>query len=530
MTYNLNFQNASPIDFSIQKNREEFATSVDSFWQSVSKKAESIYPIVAGKEIKQGKQIERISPNDGLTKLANVTLADTELATQSLNKLEAAKASWRRTSLTERAAILDRAADIMTKRRLELCAIIVHEAAKNWHQSDLDVIEAIDFCRYYAELARQSLSSFTVANLPGETNDYHYQPAGLAVIISPWNFPLAIPCGMLVASLVAGNVAVLKPAEQASLIARELVKCLFEAGLPKDVLAFLPGKGEEIGPVLTSAKETQLICFTGSLAVGKEILKNCGQVNEDDRHIKKAILELGGKNALIIDEDADLDEAIKGILYASFAYSGQKCSACSRLIVVGTAYQTLVDRLIPAAAELIIGPSYESASFVGPVIDAEAQTRLLASIEAAQNSTELLFKSEVPDSGTFVPITIFNQPGALQTVWNEELFGPVLAIKKVDNFNAAIELANNSKYALTGGIYSRSPKNIALAKSELEVGNLYINRSCTGAIVGRQPFGGYKLSGIGSKAGGPDYLKQFVVPKVISENTMRRGFAPDIES
>ena len=522
-----NFKNSSPIDFTIESERNDFAKCIKDFAKKVESLPIKIKPIINGEFISTKEQRELSSPNDPRVSLSKTSYADTNLCDDALKSLKKAQQYWNKTSLNFRAEILRKTATIMQKRQKELSAIIVYESGKNWYEADRDVIEAIDFCNYYAELAENSLKNFTTQNLPGETNLYTYESYGTALIISPWNFPLAIPCGMLVAALVSGNVAILKPAEQSNIIAFELVKILFEAGLPENVLAFLPGNGKLIGDYLVNSNDVQLICFTGSLGVGKSILKASTNLDTGN-FIKKTILELGGKNAIIVDEDADLDEVIKGVLYSAFAFAGQKCSACSRLIVIGTAYDRLCERLASAVKDLIVAPSYLPESFLGPVIDLTSQQRILKIIANAEEKYNVIASSKTYSTGYFVPATLVTDFPDTESLWTDEIFGPVLAIKAAKDLTEAINLVNASKFALTGGLYSRSPKNIETIKSRLRVGNLYINRSCTGAIVGRQPFGGFKLSGIGSKAGGPDYLKQFVVPKVITENTMRRGFSPDI--
>ena len=363
-------------------------------------------------------------------------------------------------------------------------------------------------------------------DIEGEDNFYFYRPRGIAVVIAPWNFPLAIACGMTVASLVCGNVTILKPAEQTSLIAFEFAKILLTAGVPVDAFAFLPGEGESIGRALVQDPRTAIICFTGSKTVGLEILKNASVLAEGQKHIKKVITELGGKNCIIVDEDADLDEAIKGILYSAFGFAGQKCSACSRLVILKDIYERLLSRLADACNDLIVGPAGDSSSYFGPVIDKDSQSRILKIINDSKSQLNLLAQTKVPDFGYFVPGTIFRDVPLDHYIWQEEIFGPVLACAAAKDFEHALQIANDSQYALTGGLYSRSPANIKKAYEEFEAGNLYINRACTGALVCRQPFGGFKLSGMGSKAGGPDYLLQFMEPVCVSENTMRRGFAP----
>jgi RHH-type proline utilization regulon transcriptional repressor/proline dehydrogenase/delta 1-pyrroline-5-carboxylate dehydrogenase len=338
---------------------------------------------------------------------------------------------------------------------------------------------------------------------------------------------------MTVAALVSGNAAILKPSEQTSLIAAELAKIILEAGVPKDAFAFLPGRGEEVGRVLVDHPQTAMIVFTGSRPVGLEIIRSAASVVPTQRGIKRVVAELGGKNAIIVDEDADFDDAIRGVLQSAFGFAGQKCSACSRLIVVGDAYEPFLARLAAATNDLLIGPASNPSSFYGPVIDREAYNRIMQTISNAAD-VRLLVQGPVSESlhslGWYIPPTIFRDVPTSHSVWREEIFGPVVACVRAASFREAINLANESDYALTGGVYSRNPENLATARRDFEVGNLYINRGITGALVCRQPFGGFRFSGIGSKAGGKDYLIQFMEPRTLTENTMRRGFTPDLNS
>ena len=414
----------------------------------------------------------------------------------------------------------------MRERKFELSARIIIEVGKTWKEADADVAEAIDFCDYYAELAHEMHVHKKTQDVPGENNFYHYQPRGVAVVIAPWNFPLAIACGMTVAALVTGNTVIFKPAEQSSFIAQELANILYQAGVPSGALQFLPGDGAIVGRTLVSSSLTSMVCFTGSKAVGLEILNKCSIVHPGQTHIKKVILELGGKNAIIVDDDADLDEAIKGILYSSFGFAGQKCSACSRLIVVDSAYEPLLTRLSQAVQDILIGDAQDSSSYLGPVIDKEAYDRIQKTIQKGKSTLKLLSQGNLQQTlnGYFIPPTIFKDVDTQSELWQNEIFGPVVCATKAKDFDHALFLANDCDYALTGGLFSRNPANIEKAKNHFEVGNLYINRGCTGAMVQRQPFGGFKMSGIGSKAGGIDYLLQFTEPRTITENTMRRGF------
>jgi len=354
-----------------------------------------------------------------------------------------------------------------------------------------------------------------------------YEARGVAAIITPWNFPLAISMGMTSAALVTGNTVVYKPSSQSSVIGSMIYKVFQRAKLPHGVLNFLPGPGSEIGDLLVTHPDVALIAFTGSKEVGLRIIELAGKTPEGVIHVRNVVAEMGGKNAIIVDADADLDEAVVHILQSAFGYQGQKCSACSRLIVLEENYDKLIKRLKEAAESIELGPPEDPKHFMGAVIDTGAKKRILHYIEIGKKEGKCLLERDMPDSiGHVVPLTIFTDIRPEHRIAQEEIFGPVLAITKVRDFDEALKVANNTQYALTGGLFSRSPENIARARREFRVGNLYINRGCTGALAGRHPFGGFKMSGVGSKAGGPDYLLQFMVPRNVAENTLRRGFAP----
>lgn len=526
----MSFKNFPPLDFTITQERQNLTNALNKLSKEISDRELIAKPIVNGNHLDSEKVIDSIDPSDGETVLGRIYLASEDDTDHAILKLIEYEKDWILSSPEERIQALKNTAETMGELRYELCALIIREAGKPWKEADADVVEAIDFCNYYANLAEELfLNPKKTQKVLGEQNQIKYLGKGLTTVIAPWNFPLAILTGMTVAALVSGNVVAIKPAEQTSLIASKLVSILLSSGFPDQSLSFLPGIGEEVGAKLVKSIHTKQICFTGSLQVGKEILNVAKEIPEGQKHIKGVISELGGKNVVIVDDDADLDEALKGILYSAFAFSGQKCSALSRLIVVNSAYEPLLERLKESAKDLISGPAKESSTFLGPVIDGEARDRLIKAISTYKQEMPLLCESDIPKTaGYFVPITIFKDVPTSSEIWNKELFGPILAVAKAKDFDEAIEMANNSDYALTAGLFSRSPKNIEKATKLIEAGNIYINRSCTGAIVERQPFGGYKLSGTGNKAGGVDYLKQFVVTRCISENTMRRGFTPEL--
>ena len=527
----MSFKNIALIDFSEDEPKRSFAEALQELDRVIQAGPIRVQPIIDGKTLSSKNEERREDPSASHITVGNIGYASIEQAEAAVESIKSGFKIWSRYDCTKRSEIIARAGQIMLERRFALSALIIREAGKTWKEADADVVEAIDFCNYYADQALQMAKPEKTDNILGEDNFYFYKPKGLALVIPPWNFPLAIACGMLTAALVCGNTAILKPAEQSSVIADALVKILYEAGVPHNALAFLPGKGEEIGRHLVAHPDIHIIAFTGSRNVGLEIVQKAAIVHPGQQHIKKVIAELGGKNAVIVDEDADLDQALKGILTSAFSYAGQKCSACSRVLVVGDNYAQFCERLKNAVESLIIGKASDPESFLGPVIDAEAAERIKRTIQMAINSgAKMLAQAKTPASlqGHFIPPTVFVDVDFKSDIWREEIFGPVLAVASVQTFEQAVECALDSDYALTGGVFSRSPANIEFAKQNFLVGNLYINRGCTGAVVNRQPFGGFKLSGIGSKAGGPDYLLQFCDPRCVTENTVRRGFTPDL--
>ena len=444
-------------------------------------------------------------------------------------------ADWRNVPVTQRAAVLVKAAAAMRARRDELAAVIIRESGKTWREADADVCEAIDFCEYYAREAAPLFERRRLGRFVGELDEVMHEPRGVCVVISPWNFPLAICCGMTVAALVTGNTVLVKPAEQTPAIARMLCDILWAAGAPREALAFLPGQGETVGAALVRDPRVALVAFTGSKAVGLDIVKACAEVADGQHFVKHVVCEMGGKNAIIIDASADLDEAVLGVRQSAFGFSGQKCSACSRVIVVESAHDQFLHRLIEATRCLTVGDPTLPGTDIGPVIDADAAARIKQFIEIGSKEGKLELQLPVPEGLEakvglpYVGPTIISGIRPEHRLANDEIFGPVLAVIKVKDFEEALAVANGTAYKLTGGIYSRKPAHLERAKREYRVGNLYLNRGITGALVGRQPFGGFGMSGLGSKAGGGGYLEHFVVPRALCENTMRRGFAPSVD-
>ncbi|MFO0938129.1 MAG: L-glutamate gamma-semialdehyde dehydrogenase [Gemmataceae bacterium] len=523
------FLNDPLADFSRAENREAMKAALAAVRQQTGK---TYWPVIDNKPVTTTSLLPSVNPSRTAEVLGKVGMANVEVARQAVASCLKAFESWRDQPVEARANFLRNVAAGFRKRRWELSAWITLEVGKPWREADADVAEAIDFCEYYA-LEMVKMDQHQHRDVPGEDNQYFYEPRGVAVVIAPWNFPLAILCGMTVAAVVAGNTAIMKPAEQSGIVAAKLMEVLIEAGLPPGVVNFVPGIGEEIGPALTSHPDVALIAFTGSLPVALAINEAAAKTPGGQNHVKKVIAEMGGKNAIIVDSDADLDEAVKGVVDSAFGYAGQKCSAGSRAIVVGSMYETFLKRVVEAAKSLTVAPADDPGCSLGPVIDEESRQRIHRFVATGKTEAKLAYEyplGALAEQGTYVGPTVFSDVPESATIAKEEIFGPVLSVIRAKDLDDAIRIANGVKYALTGGIFSRSPENIAKVKRRFRVGNLYVNRKCTGALVDRQPFGGFKLSGIGSKAGGPDYLLQFVLPRTITENTLRRGFAPELDS
>ncbi len=447
---------------------------------------------------------------------------------------QAAASTWRDADPRQRASALIRAAAIMRERRDELSGIEIREAGKTWREADADVCEAIDFCEYYARMSVGLFERERLGTFIGELDEAFYQPRGIAVVISPWNFPLAICCGMTSAAVVTGNATIVKPSRQTPGITRVMCEILWEAGVPRDALHLMAGPGRTVGAALIRDPRVGVIAFTGSKEVGLDIIEGAGRTVPGQTHVKKVIAEMGGKNAVIVDASADLDEAVKGVRYSAFGYQGQKCSACSRVVVVDTAYDLFLKRLVESTRTLVIGDPMDPASDVGPIIDESAAASIRKYIEIGMQEGRLETDLEVPAGleekvgKPYVAPHIFSGIQPHHRIAQEEIFGPVLAVIRVKDFEEALEVANGVEFKLTGGVFSRKPAHLEQARRQFRVGNLYLNRGCTGALVGRQPFGGFGMSGVGSKAGGKDYLLQFIEPRAVAENTMRRGFAPGL--
>ncbi len=518
------FKNEPMRDFAKANCREAMAKAVEDVHGRLGQKFEVV---IDGKEVPTADELVSVNPAKPDQVVGRVGSATVEEAEAALKAARRGQPEWAKKTAEERARYLLEVARVMRERRDELSAWMVWEVGKIWREADADVCEAIDFCEYYAREMIRISEPQRLGRLPGELNQLFYRPRGVAAVIAPWNFPLAILTGMAMAAAVTGNTVIMKPAEQSPVIAAKLMEICREVGFPAGVLNFLPGPGEVVGKYLVESTDVNIVAFTGSMQVGLQILKTAGDTPSSQHHVKKVICEMGGKNAIIVDADADLDEAVQGVVQSAFGFQGQKCSACSRIIVHESCYDEFKERLVGATESMLLGAPHEPGTKIGPVVDEEARAKIESYIEIGKSEGTLLVQRKVPGEGYFVGPTIIEGITIDHRLAQEEIFGPVLAMMKASSFEEALKMANSTRFALTGGIYSRSPYNIDEARRSFNVGNLYINRGCTGALVYRNPFGGHKLSGAGTKAGGPDYLRQFMEPRTMVENTMRRGFAPE---
>jgi len=517
------FVNEPFSDFTQATVRQAFIDAVKEVRAQLGKE----YPLViGGQEVRTADKLSSVNPAKPSEVIGTICQASTKEIDMAIEAAKKAAPAWKALSPEDRAGYLIKAAEVARKEIYTLSAWQTLEVGKQFDQAQADVAEAIDFMEFYAREMIRLGKPRRMGRAPGEMSQLIYQPKGIAAVIAPWNFPLAISCGMSAAAIVTGNPVLYKPAGPSSVVGYGLAEIFRKAGLPAGVFNYVPGRGSVMGDYLVEHPDISLIAFTGSMEVGHRIVNKASVVRPGQKQIKRVIAELGGKNAIIIDDDADLDEAIREVLHSAFAFQGQKCSACSRVIVVEPIYQKFIERLVEGARSLAIGPAEDPTYFMGPVVDDKAQANVLKYIEIAKSEGKLLLASQVPADGYYAPLTIVEGITPEHRIAQEEVFGPVLAVMKAKDFDQAVEWANSTRYSLTGSVFSRSPKHLDKSRTEFNVGNLYLNRGSTGALVDRHPFGGYNMSGVGSKSGGPDYLLQFMDPRVVCENTMRRGFAP----
>jgi len=508
------FRNEPYADFSLAAVRQ---TAAEALRQVRAELGREYLLRIGGDWIATGDPLVSVNPSHPREAVGIHHKATPELANHAVEAAHAYFPQWSRIPATERVRMLLEAARILRARKMEFDAWLVLEAGKTWPEAEADVSEAIDFCEYYAREMLRLAGPQRVHQLPGEHDEMIYIPLGVGVVIPPWNFPLAILAGMTVASLVAGNTAIIKPSSETPTIAAKFAEVLLEAGFPEASFTLLTGSGGTVGDSLVEHPKTRFISFTGSRDVGLRINELAARHRPGQVWIKRVIAEMGGKDAIIVDADAGLDQAVDGVLASAFGYQGQKCSACSRAIVDAQVYDRFLEKLAAKTRNIKVGPSEDFGNYMGPVIGENARRTILEYIEIGKREGRLVAGGEAAGSGGyFIPPTIIAdvEPGA--RIFQEEIFGPVLAVTKARDFEHALELANDSQYGLTGAVFSNNPDHVRAAKERFHVGNLYFNRKCTGAMVGAHPFGGFNMSGTDSKAGGPDYLLLFLQAKSVA--------------
>jgi 1-pyrroline-5-carboxylate dehydrogenase len=506
-------------DFSQPHEQTAFRAALDK----VAAELGQTWPLVIdGEQVTTGETFPSINPSRPRQIIGRFAQGDASHAADAIAAATEAFESWRRTPVAERARYLLHAAAEIRRRKHEFSAMMVYEVGKSWAEADADTSEAIDFLEYYARQAMRLLdASGLLAPFPDEQLSLTYIPLGVGAIIPPWNFALAIPTGMVGSVLVAGNTAVFKPAEQSPYVAYKMCELFWDAGLPKGVLNFLTGPGEVVGAAMVSDPRTRFITFTGSREVGVKIYEEAAKVRKGQLWLKRAILEMGGKDAVLVDETADVEAAAQGIVASAFGFQGQKCSAGSRAIVVNDVYDAVAGRVVELTKQLTVGaPDEDVTIHQGPVIDRDALQKIMSYIELGTQEGELLTGGhaiETPEGGYFIEPTVFGEVAGDARIAQEEIFGPVLALIRARDFDEALAIANSTEYGLTGAVYSARRDRLEQARDAFFVGNLYFNRKCTGAMVGVHPFGGFNMSGTDSKAGGPDYLLLLTQAKSVAE-------------
>ena len=502
-------------DFSDQTNQADYRKGLET----VDSYLGGHYDLVIGGErISTEDKILSYNPADKKELIGSVSKADRDLAEKAMKAADEAFRTWKKVRPEVRADVLFKAASIVRRRKHEFSALLTKEAGKPWNEADADTAEAIDFMEFYGRQMLKLKDGIPVESRPNEYNRYDYIPLGVGIVISPWNFPFAIMAGTAVAAIVAGNTVLLKPASTTPVVAAKFVEVMEEAGLPAGVLNFVPGSGAEVGDYLVDHPKTRFISFTGSRDVGTRIYERASKVNEGQIWLKRVIAEMGGKDTIVVDKEADLELAAQSIVKSAFGFSGQKCSACSRAVIVEDVYDPVLNRAVELTKELTVGNPAEGTHFMGPVIDQAAYKKIMEYIEIGKGEGRLMTGGEGDDSeGYFIQPTIIADADPQSRIMQEEVFGPVVAFTKAKDFTEAIEIANNTEYGLTGAVITSNRMHMEQAREDFHVGNLYFNRGCTGAIVGYQPFGGFNMSGTDSKAGGPDYIVLHMQGKTTSE-------------
>ncbi|MGN7478342.1 L-glutamate gamma-semialdehyde dehydrogenase [Solibacillus silvestris] len=511
----INYKHEPFTDFSVEENKQAYLEAL----KKVEAQLGADYPlIIGGERITTEDKIVSYNPAKKTEVIGSVSKASKDLAEKAMQEADKAFKSWKKVKPEVRADVLFKAATIIRRRKHEFSAWLTKEAGKPWNEADADTAEAIDFLEYYGRQMLEMKEGRKVESRPNEYNRYDYIPLGIGIVISPWNFPFAIMAGTTVAAVVTGNTVLLKPASTTPVVAYKFIEVLEEAGLPKGVVNFVPGSGAEVGDYLVDHPKTRFISFTGSRDVGLRINERASKLNEGQIWIKRVIAEMGGKDTIVVDKEADLELAAQSIVKSAFGFSGQKCSACSRVVIVKDVYDQVVNRVEELTKALTIGDPADNANFMATVIDSAAFKKISEYIEIGKTEGRLVAGGTADDSvGYFVHPTVFADVDPEARIMKEEIFGPVVAMTKADTFEEAIEIANNTEYGLTGAVITNNRMNQEYAREEFHVGNLYFNRGCTGAIVGYQPFGGFNMSGTDSKAGGPDYLTLHMQAKTTSE-------------
>jgi len=478
--------------------------------------------VIGGKRIKTKEKLYSYNPSHPDKVVGVFSQADPELADLAVRTADEAFKSWSRTPVQKRVELLLKTSKILLERKYYYEARLVYEVGKTWPEADADVAEAIDFTEYYARAMDRLMAPQPLTPVPGEINQLHYIPLGVGIVIPPWNFPLAILVGMTMASIVTGNTVVMKPSSDAPAIAYKFFEALEEAGLPPGVVNYLPCPGGVVGDTLVGHPRTRFVAFTGSKDVGLHINELAAKTAPGQIWVKRVIAEMGGKDSIVVDADADIDDAVEGVVASAFGYQGQKCSACSRAIVVGQVYDVFLEKLRQRVEGITVGPAERPENHLGPVINAKAKKSILNYIEIGKAEGRLITGGgESAGPGHFIQPTVIADVPPTARIAQEEIFGPVLAVIRAQSFDAALAIANNTDYGLTGAVYTRDRHKLEKASEEFFVGNLYLNRKCTGALVGAHPFGGFNMSGTDSKAGGHDYLLLFTQAKTVAERLMR---------
>ncbi|WP_251554501.1 L-glutamate gamma-semialdehyde dehydrogenase [Neobacillus muris] len=502
-------------DFSVEENRQAYLQALKTVEGYLGKNYDLV---IDGEKISTEEKIISVNPANKEEIIGYVSKASQELAEKAMQAAVKAFKTWKKTKPEVRADVLFKAAAIIRRRKHEFSALMTKEAGKPWKEADADTAEGIDFLEYYGRQMLALKDGVPVQSRPNEYNRYHYIPLGVGVIISPWNFPFAIMAGTTVAAIVSGNTVLLKPASTTPVIAAKFVEVMEEAGLPKGVLNFVPGSGAEVGDYLVDHKDTRFISFTGSREVGLRIFERSSKISKGQIWMKRLIAEMGGKDTIVVDSEADLELAAQSIVASAFGFSGQKCSACSRAVIVEDVYEQVLNRAVELTNQLTVGDPTDYAAFMGPVNDNGAFKKIMEYIEIGKQEGRLMTGGEGDNSkGFFIKPTVFADLDPKARLMQEEIFGPVVGFTKAKDFDEAIEIANNTEYGLTGAVITRNRAHMEQAREDFHVGNLYFNRGCTGAIVGYQPFGGFNMSGTDSKAGGPDYLLLHMQAKTTSE-------------